>query len=632
MSKMLAHSGEPGELAWRNAYGDKVVFKNIEKYYKFPNTVTVEYILSPKVRTSSQDYIGLYPRDWKQLTDFAGFEYPIPAPFEEPNLYRCIQFICQRPHVTANLNQDYQFVYVNCYREVLGRSSFFQFVEEFAEQRVKEKLECPESNFLTEILMKSNMQLTPNEIAYNECFFRRNNPYNEDVNMHPEPCNLRAGGLDEASNNYAMQHEAPNTGFVFDLPVESLYQEAPRPGPTRSKRSIVKTHRMETNPNGLLQYQQQSCKPPPFVMRRGDGDVHGGAIPKQCNKCGAPSDFDSKFRLQQHQMKQAWQQIRDLNAEMDLLRNELQLTQAAHAKLRAAAEMAKLTGDRNILPFNNLMSSLTSHLNPNTVNCSGPPEPVIREHESPLLLVSQGNVIPFSYIRPLSSIRAPNEGRRRNLGGREYELKAMLKCQERTIQALQAKLQEAGKLLMDVIKSGHSISKPALSDFCTSNPSDNQTEEEEGSVPKSDSFKDRSHSNDGKTKVSNTEDGSVTYPEACVASADFKPNCGNTLLEMGVSPERSISDQTSESLCEMLEKTLVVEPKYFNLDPVNSMDCKVVVASDEAKEKKEICHKEANNNNYDIKDMNCDKKDVLNKCPTCKPTLAEANPATSEDP
>lgn len=71
-----------------------------------------------QVKPSSHDYIGIYPRDWKDLREFVGFEHPIAAPFEEDNLYRIIQFTCQSPHVTASLNQDYQFVYVDQSQQV----------------------------------------------------------------------------------------------------------------------------------------------------------------------------------------------------------------------------------------------------------------------------------------------------------------------------------------------------------------------------------------------------------------------------------------------------------------------------------------------------------------------------------
>lgn len=198
---MLACTDNRDKSSLRKFSGDKVIFMNVHKRYKFPTTVMVEYILSPKVlsktsalfesflfclsidllhlsqfvwdgfiicwlrsimtstqkmygfcsksvrtffcwsltpcalmyfqvKPSSHDYIGIYPRDWKDLREFVGFEHPITAPFEEDNLYRIIQFTCQSPHVTASLNQDYQFVYVDQSQQVTGISWFvFMFLK-----------------------------------------------------------------------------------------------------------------------------------------------------------------------------------------------------------------------------------------------------------------------------------------------------------------------------------------------------------------------------------------------------------------------------------------------------------------------------------------------------------------------
>lgn len=60
------------------------------------------------------------------MKQFVGFEHTITPPCEEPSLFRCVQFICQPPHVTAVPLQDYQFVYVTQANEV--RHEEFRYI------------------------------------------------------------------------------------------------------------------------------------------------------------------------------------------------------------------------------------------------------------------------------------------------------------------------------------------------------------------------------------------------------------------------------------------------------------------------------------------------------------------------
>ncbi|KZC09830.1 Calcium-binding and coiled-coil domain-containing protein 1-A [Dufourea novaeangliae] len=108
-------------------YTNGVQFGKLKTKYKINKDIIVEYSLQDKVRTSTRDWIGIFPRGWINLQQYLTFEYVVVPPEMASLSNRSIAFL-HSFHQEASLNTDYHFVYVSKEIEILGTSTYFRFV------------------------------------------------------------------------------------------------------------------------------------------------------------------------------------------------------------------------------------------------------------------------------------------------------------------------------------------------------------------------------------------------------------------------------------------------------------------------------------------------------------------------
>lgn len=620
---MLACNESRDNMSFRRSSGDKVVFKNVQKRYKFPDIVTVEYILSPKIKTSTHDYVGIYPRNWKDLKEFVGFEHPIPAPFEEPNLYRCLQFSCQPSHVKAVLHQDYQFVYVDQSQEILGKSEFFQFVEEIDNSYTSAQENhdwyntdsCwQEDNITTQTLENADIKLTPYEIAYNKCFFRsQNNGTN--YSKFLGTAELACGSSDETCSAYFATPETSQS-YLMSAQQKGVLKENFKlneqkrgraliktrddayvdcrgngPGPEVVSRNFVpymKDQGINTGPDltysqNWLQSKKSTDKP---ISSSNRSDINRGAVPKKCSKCHAPSDYKYRQELSHHECVMASLQIRDLKSELEKVKNDLQLSQAAHAKLKVLAGIANSNCSDAVTFLNNLMMSLITQDKTRVVNYDGSVMYVTRE------IVSPGWLINRSQQRTLIC-RRPNV---RVINGRDKLLKAIIGRQEEKIRDLHAKLCGARQ----VIEQANLMNPKLLLDL-----SGDEKTAEGGASPKDTDSAVFDLANIEKTISTLDKSHEEEHMEG------GKMQCIALVHNPGNMEEDKLPTPTLEEVNGQWNDSLVVEPKYYSLDPMQSMNREIIsdedhifVVNSENEDEDSLLVSEANNNNYDTKNRN----------------------------
>lgn len=632
---------------------NEVIFRDVKPRYKFQNKVSVLYVLSPKTKTSTHDYVGIYPRGWKHLREFAGFEHPIPAPFEEPSLDRCIQFICQPPHVTASLNREYQFVYVNQYNEVLGMSDFFTFVEEDNDktnlsdcsEKYNESKMCGENNSEWHKGNSStyeNLQqhVSEAEYAYNTCYFVDNQAQaNQEVTVPP---NMSFGSLDEATNS----PEASQARFIseespFQNSEQELYNK-PRRG-----RPLVKTRDAgvreypsvaDSNSTGHPTYSKNRHSGSPqdvvftpkwlpgntwhyqprhsSIMFSGRKDAKRGAIPKQCPKCHVPSDYFYQQQVRQHDLDQAHEQIRDLNTTVDQLQHELQLSYAAQAKLKAVAEIAR-TESKNALSFLNSRMLSTIAQYKTKVNADNTMMYVPRDLESPGWFAAGDPAKPFLFGRP------PNV---RVVSGREKELKAIIGRQEMTIRKLYSDLKLATRIVECVNLSNNDnmcsikerqqhLSSPQVSHFADGLSSEQG--KDDSTMESSNVDKVMKNAVDVKVMDSKSK-------EQTCEKLDQDSHISHIMSDTS-KPHKKIVNKSKESAMFPSNESSVVEPSYFQLDPIQTPNREVIVdgkllTSSDSEDVTPVTMNETNNNDYDTKNLNSDEDGGKSKCTVCEST------------
>ncbi|XP_034234342.1 uncharacterized protein LOC117641276 isoform X2 [Thrips palmi] len=656
---------------------NEVIFRNVRPRYKFQNKISVLYVLSPKTKTSTRDYVGIYPRGWKQLREFVGFERPIPAPFEEQSLDRCIQFICQRPHVMASLNRDYQFLYVNQYHEVLGMSDFFQFVEEVTSNSPessagwKESKMCEENdsewheeNSPTAIFENLRQHVSEAEYAYNTCYFVNNQAKaNQEVTVSP---NVGYGCLDEATNPcYVMPIESSECRFSSDEPSYQNSRILPEPyNKPRKGRPLVKTrdggyreyqNAPDSTPMSHQTYSKNRCIGPPqdvalspkwmpgstwhyqpkhssitqMSQFPGRKDTKRGAIPKQCPKCHVPSDYYYQQQIKQHDLDQAHEQIRDLNTTVDQLQHELQLSYAAQAKLKAVAEIAR-TESKNALSFlNSRMLSTIAQYKTKVVNVDNTMMYVTRDLESPGWFAAGDPSKTFLFGRP------PNV---RVVSGREKELKAIIGRQEMTIRKLYNDLKLATSIIECANLSNNSSDyKETEKDFKSLQFSC-YVEGGSSGLMKDDCTINSTFdaSNDTKVKKS-MENGMEMHPQP-EENKQANAKSDETLCPSPIEPEssKSLSEKGKESSNDSSHVS-VVEPSYYQLDPMQFLNREVIFDDDklsipsENEDHVPLTMNETNNNNYDTKNLNSDEEGGKSKCTVCESTSGSSHDSISAE-
>ncbi|KAK3907431.1 Tax1-binding protein 1-like protein [Frankliniella fusca] len=649
---MLACNDSRDTMPNRRSSRDKVVFKNVQKRYKFPDIVTVEYILSPKIKTSTHDYVGIYPRNWKDLREFVGFEHPIPAPFEEPNLYRCLRFVCQPSHVKAVLRQDYQFVYVDQSQQILGRSDFFQFVEEtdnspitsqdWPENCYKNYTSWQDDNITSQTFQNADINLTPYEIAYNQCFFRSQTNFTT-FNSINGKADLACGGSEEPCNAYFSPHNQSQAHPVTVQSKENLNEDFVLNGRKRG-RALIKTRDYEcmdlkgscseaeilpkdfaphmkdqgintcpdlTYSQNWLKSKKIEGKPTSLGTCTKSGDINCGAVPKQCSKCHAPSDFKYQQELSRHECKMASHQINDLKAELEKVKNDLQLSQAAHAKLKVLAGIANSHCSDAITFLNNLMMSLITQDKTRVVNYDGSVMYVTREIVSPGWLINQNQ-------QRALICRRPNV---RDISGRYKFLKAIIGRQEEKIRDLNAKLCSARQVIEQA-----NLMSPELSRVLSVGKN---TAEAEASLEKSDSavfdFTDIQQTIN-KFDKSGKEENVRNSKIQCVA----------LVHNSGYMDDVTAATATSKGVDVEWNSSVVVEPKYYNLDSTKTLNREIISDDDNIYEMNSeigtddpVRVSEANNNNYDTKNRNSivfqgerEEKELKNEV-ICAPTCTD---------
>jgi len=106
---------------------DLVLFDNVLITYSLKEEVVAEFRLSNKVTVSTRDWVGVYKAGWETYHECLTFEWGFGDQVGSDVARRRIAFHLGDLQSKADLNTNYQFVYITKDLEVLGVSQFFQF-------------------------------------------------------------------------------------------------------------------------------------------------------------------------------------------------------------------------------------------------------------------------------------------------------------------------------------------------------------------------------------------------------------------------------------------------------------------------------------------------------------------------
>ncbi|XP_043273351.1 calcium-binding and coiled-coil domain-containing protein 2-like [Venturia canescens] len=108
---------------------NRVTFINVKLKYSIDEDFTVNYCLQDEqFKSSTRDWIGIFPRNWLNLQQYLTFEYTLSSPPNAENpKHRTITFP-RIFHHEALPSIDYQLVYVSKEIQIMATSSYFRFV------------------------------------------------------------------------------------------------------------------------------------------------------------------------------------------------------------------------------------------------------------------------------------------------------------------------------------------------------------------------------------------------------------------------------------------------------------------------------------------------------------------------
>lgn len=583
-----------------------ISFRGVKDRYRFPSTIIVDYILAGhEVQTSPTDFIGIYPRGWNDLIQFVGFECAKYMPCAEETLDRCLEITCKPPVFNVKFDTEYQFVYVHHTNKVLGKSKFFRFVEEFVDEVDDWKeSEAPDwtgtndSNWQDEkacatpgqniSIGDANIEMGPLELEYNRVFFQ-----NSKCSNSVDKSDAAHGGLNGASNSCLMpplvqsfQTLSKRRALVktrdggYDIvahngylsPTGACFQflraspNSPGGDNGMNRKFFTRDQSVNTvqsvNTNGCESNHSSNFQMVPLSSGH---DLRSGAVPKRCSKCQAPSDYQLRQKLVEHELDQAYDQIRDLNNILDKVKRDLELSQAAQAKLRAVNGIAKKDREEAIILANSLLMAIFGQ---------GKSKGDMNQLSNPHALPSWLDEVCYGEHKFLFPSEPPIRGQSRAVTKQFTLLKAIIGHQEEKI----------GKLNLELIS--YRSTKEAMERNRPPFPREHRARKK---------WKSRylweRNENSEKQKL------------------DVDVTSKISLEPIDLKEDETIGEGTNSSLetveChEVRDGPLIVQPKFYQLDAMLASSCEVVVVDPSCEKETEISPKEANNNTFVTKNLN----------------------------
>lgn len=113
-----------------------VQFENVqEKYFIDDAPMKIEYILNIEYEPSTKDWLGIFPKGWRELEQQVMGEYAVTRSSKDNRRKRLIEFNLSYLLIGKMncFNADYQIVYVSKHKQVIGKSSYFRLQRKYGD-------------------------------------------------------------------------------------------------------------------------------------------------------------------------------------------------------------------------------------------------------------------------------------------------------------------------------------------------------------------------------------------------------------------------------------------------------------------------------------------------------------------